>query len=96
MNKVHNVGAGHADFDKSFKTSWWRGQKVGKKERVHEPQEVSKMSWPDVEAANQGEGGGNVRVGGGNSESWQLATDNLNSFDEEIPDFVGNSLPQLP
>ena len=38
-NKVHNVGTGHADFDESVKPSWWRGQKIGKKARVHEPVE---------------------------------------------------------
>ena len=87
-NKVHNVGAGHADFDECVNSSQCKGQKVGKKARVHEPVEVSKMSWPDLDAVDQGAGGDRVRVGGGTSGNWQPTYDDQNYVDEEILDVV--------
>ena len=54
------------------------------------------MSWPDLDAADQGAGGGSVGLGGGISGSEQPAYGDPNSVDEEIPDAVGNPLPQLP
>ena len=72
------------------------GTGIGKKARVHEPVAETKMSWPDLDAADQGVGGGSVDLGGGKSGGAQLANGDPKFFDEEIPDAVGNTLPQLP
>ena len=65
-NKVHNVGVAHADFDEDVKAGWWRGQNVGKKGKLRDIQEVSNMTWPDLQECS-------LRVGGGNSRSGQQA-----------------------
>ena len=54
------------------------------------------MSWPDLDAADQGARGGSVGLGGGISRGGQPAYGDPNFVDEEIPDAVGNPLPQLP
>ena len=87
-NKVHNVGVAHADFDEEVKVGWWHGQNVGKKGKLHDTQEVSSMTWPNLQEGSQ-------TVGGGNSGSEQRAQENLHSVDEQIPDVVENPLPQL-
>ena len=61
---------------------------VGKKGKLHDLQDVSNMTWPDLQEGSQ-------RVGGGDFGSGQQAQENIHSADERIPDAVGNPLPQL-